>query len=513
MKYNTRLKKEDKLALQEWKALSESIIKSSSVNEQDTVEVIRLRKERLEKTPEEWFGYYFPNYCTAEPAPFHKAATKRLFSHRVWFETRAWSRELAKSARSMMEVVYLALTGKTKTVLLVSHSEKNALKLLTPIKLTLEKSRRIIQDYGIQKQLGSWEDGDFTTTGGVSFFAIGAGQSPRGTRNEAIRPDFIIIDDIDTDESSRNPERVKQLWKWVTEALLPAMSVSNNKRVLFNGNIIAKDCVIERSRDIVDCFDQVNIRDEEGRSSWPQKNSEKDIDEFLSRLPMSAIQKEFYNNPVTEGEVFVEMTYGKCPPLKSLQFAICYGDPSPSNKTRSKGASYKAVSLVGFFMGRYYVYKSFLEQTTNDNYLEWFYAIRDYVGNACTVYYFNENNALQDPFWEQVLQPLLNEKGQERGVIPVIPDKRDKMDKYARIEALLEPLNRLGQLVLNEEEKSNPHMKRLEEQFLLFAPNLPSPADGPDCVEGGIWQLNAKLQTIGPDTFLIGTKTRNNKRY
>lgn len=35
--------------------------------------------------------------------------------------------------------------------------------------------------------------------GKVSFMALGA--VPRGNRNEALRPDFILVDDIDTDET------------------------------------------------------------------------------------------------------------------------------------------------------------------------------------------------------------------------------------------------------------------------------------------------------------------------
>lgn len=513
MKYRKRITLEDRDALRKWEDEFRALMTASTIDEGDSVEVIRMRRERLEKDPEAWFSYYFPGYCTAEPAPFHKRATRRLLKHKKWMETRAWSRELAKSARSMMEVLYLALTKQIKTVLLVSNSLDNAKRLLLPFQGNLERSARIIQDYGVQQKLGAWEEGEFTTTGGVSFRALGAGQSPRGTRNEASRPDFVIVDDIDTDEKCRNSERVKQDWRWVTEALIPAMSVSGNRRVLFNGNIIAKDSVITRTKELVDHFDIVNIRDDEGKSVWASKNSEEDIDDFLSKLPMSAVQKEFYNNPVTEGEVFVEMVYGKCPPLRQLQFVVCYGDPSPSNKVRSKGASFKSVVLVGFLRGRYYVYKVFLEQTTNDNYLEWFYAIRDYVGDACPVYYYNENNALQDPFWEQVLQPLLFEKAQTRGTLSVIPDTRAKMDKYARIEASLEPLNRNGQLILNEEERGNPHMQRLEEQFLTVAPLLPAPADGPDSVEGAIWITNYKLQTITSDTFYIGQRPTNNKRY
>lgn len=82
----------------------------------------------------------------------------------------------------------------------MSNSYDNAERLLMPYMIILERNNGIIADYGTQKKIGSWNAGEFTTRKGVAFRALGAGQSPRGTRNNEIRPDVIIIDDIDTDE-------------------------------------------------------------------------------------------------------------------------------------------------------------------------------------------------------------------------------------------------------------------------------------------------------------------------
>lgn len=60
---------------------------------------------------------------------------------------------LAKSARSMMEVSKLALTGKIHNVLLVSNSHDNAILLLAPFKAFFEANNRVEQDYGVQKNL------------------------------------------------------------------------------------------------------------------------------------------------------------------------------------------------------------------------------------------------------------------------------------------------------------------------------------------------------------------------
>lgn len=506
-----RLSIAEKESFKAWRSYILALVEESSINTSEPVHEQRARIEKLEADPEEWFKYYFPSFASSEPAPFHKQATKRLLNNDRWYEVRSWSRELAKSTRSMMEVIYLALTGRIKNFLLVSNSKDKAVDLLTPFKLVLEKSPRIINDYGVQMQIGHWEEDKFVIANGCSFRAIGAGQSPRGLKNKEARLDFILIDDIDTDEEVRNPERIKNKWEWFEKALFPTLSVSGSYRILFNGNIIAKDCCITRAGAKADKWDIVNIRDANGKSSWA-RNSEADIDRILSMISTSAAQQEYFNNPISEGEVFTDITWGECPPLAKLPFVVCYGDPSPSN-SRSKQSSFKAVFLVGFHEGKYYIYTGYLGQETNDRYVTWFYDLRDYVGGRCPVYYLNENNALQDPFWEQVLQPLFVKHSETRGLIPIAPDTRAKMDKYARIEGALEPLNRQGRLIFNLEEAGNPNMQRLEEQFKLIAPRLPAPADGPDCIEGAVWQINNKLSELQPDSVVFGGRRLNSKRY
>ena len=96
--------------------------------------------------------------------------------------------------------------------------------------------------------------------------------------------------------------------------------------------------------------------------------------------------------------------------------------------------------------------------------------------------------------------------------IGVMPDTRKKPDKFSRIEGNLEPLVRMSMLVFNEKEQSNPHVKRLVEQFKMFSPGMKAPADGPDAIEGGVWILNQKRITINPDEFKTFGRAINNKR-
>jgi hypothetical protein len=513
-----RLTPQERQALRYWEGLVASIRNGTEVNPDDTPAEIEARRRRLEASNEEWFKYYFEQYCSCEPADFHKKATKRLMSHNRWYEVRAWSRELAKSSRSMVEICKLALTGQVHNVLLISNSQDNAVRLLAPFMANMEANPRIIQDYGGQKTLGAWEAGEFTCRCGCSFRAIGAGQSPRGTRNKNFRPDFILIDDIDTDEECRNAERIKTKWKWLEEALIPTMSVSGNYRVLFNGNIIANDCCITRARDKakslpqIGYFDRVDIRGKDGLSSWA-KNSEEDIDMFLSLVSMSAAQKEFFNNPVAEGEVFKDVAYGKVPALSKFKFLVIYGDPAPG-ESKNKKSSTKSVCLLGKLGGKLYVVKCFIERGLNSEFIEWYVSLLEYVGGRAPVYCWMENNKLQDPFFQQVFMPIVRRVRREKNIsLYIRGDEKKKTDKATRIEANLEPLNREGNLILNEAERDNPHMKRLEEQFKLFTLALPYPADGPDTVEGGNRIIDMKLRDAVPEKIIPRSALRSKNKY
>lgn len=145
--------------------------------------------------------------------------------------------------------------------------------------------------------------------------------------------------------------------------------------------------------------------------------------------------------------------------------------------------------------------------------MDWFYNLRDYASERVQVYYFIENNSLQDPFYEQVFLPMFAARARERGFIGITPDCRCKPPKFERIEGNLEPLIRQGRLVLNIDERENPHMKRLEEQFLLLNRQMKSPADGPDCIEGGVWIINQKISTLNEGSYTIGQRVRASKRF
>ncbi len=470
----------------QWDEFRDSIKASTPIDLTESIEQRRLRNKKLEANPEDWFKYYFPKYAYAEPAGFHKAATKRILNNLEWYEVRSWSRELAKSTRTMFEVLYLVLTGKKKYVMLISNNYDNAEVLLEPYRIQLDSNPRLINDYGIQERFGKWSSGDFITKGGVKFKALGAGQSPRGSKNEEVRPDVILFDDLDTDEDCRNTAIIKKRWDWIEDAAIGVRSISKNTTILFCGNIIAKDCCVVRAQQFADHTDIVNIRDANNFSSWPQKNTEADIERVLSQKSYSSQQKEYYNNPVSEGGIFTEMYYKDCRPIAEYKFLVNYIDLSYKGGPKN---DFKASVLMGKYKDEYHVLKAFLVQGTTAQLAAGLVDIEKYVDGRVPVFWIAEENFMQDIIRNEI-QSMLKALSSK---IIITPDARAKGDKLTRIESALEPLNRTGKLWLNEKEKENPSMKVLSGQFIaLEYGNKRTHDDGPDAVEGGKFIIDQK---------------------
>lgn len=488
-----------------WDDFRDSIKASTPVDLSETIEQRKARIKRLEANPEEWFKYYFPKYSYAEPALFHKKATKRILNNLEWYEVRSWSRELAKSTRTMFELLYLVLTGKKRYVMLISNNKDNAEILLEPYRIELDSNQRILNDYGYQERVGKWTMGDFTTKKGVKFKAIGAGQSPRGARNEEVRPDVILFDDLDTDEDCRNTEIIKKRWNWIEDAAIAVRSISKKTTILFCGNIIAKDCCVVRAQQFADHVDVINIRDNNNKSVW-DKNTEADVDRVLSQKSYASQQKEYFNNPITEGGIFKEMYYKPLRPLQEYKFLVNYMDLSYKSGAKN---DFKASVLMGKWRDEYHILKAFLIQGTTAKFCEGLVEIEKFVDNKVPVFWVSEEVFLLDIIRKEIQSILksLNSK------IIITPDARDKGDKLTRIEASLEPLNRNGKLWLNQREAESVSMKVLEGQFIaLEYGNKKVHDDGPDATEGAKFIIDSKDYSDS-SKVITGKKLYNKNRY
>lgn len=492
-----RSRKTDNAALERFGELCDRIASyTDEVAFQTESERLNLIK-RLRTDYAFFVEHCFPHYAKTKCGWFHIKAANKILQGKYIRLLLMWARAHAKSTHANVFIpLWLKIQEPRELnfMVLCGKSEDSANTLLSDVQAELSSNKRYIAYFGEQIRAGSWERGRFITNDGCMFMAIGRGQSPRGMRYRQYRPDYIVMDDCDDDELSRNEKRVDQTYDWALEALLMASDMGKCRFIIAN-NKIAKNSLVARFEENSK-FEvlQVNALDENGNPNWPEKYTKRDIEMIIEDIGYRRAQKELFNNPIVGGTVFSNMVFGKVPKLEEFKYLVVYGDPAPSNKENAKNSS-KACWLMGQKDNKFYVIFGFVGNIKNSTFVEWYFVNNQFVGGKSVVKNYIENNSLQDPFYEQVYKPLFDEMRKAKGMhLYPIPDSRKKPDKYIRIEAL-EPVHQQGRLIFNEEEKNNNHMKLLIEQFESFENTLSTDCGGPDAVEGGIYLL----MTTGED--------------
>ena len=501
------MKATNKQALKRWDELVKSIKKSTPVDLHETSTDQAQRKERLLKNWEEFMPYYFPNYCQAKFSRWHRRMAKKVIHQGRLYLVRKIHRDGAKTTFMQMLAIYLAVKEEIQNLLWVSKTNDAAQEMIRPIRLNFESNQRLINDFGDMRTYGEWSDDKFVLTTGISFRALGKGQSPRGTKEEEKRPDMIVCDDIDDDEEVLNEIRLNKSWDWMTGALYGSFSITGNKRFIVLNNRIAKDCLVERAAAKADNIETVNLLGPDGKPTWPERFTLDDCQYMIQKMGTRLSQREYFNNPITEGKVFLNewLPYKKLPKLNRYQHLVAYLDPSFKNK---KTADHKALLLIGLYQGEYHIIKAYCANASIAQMIAWHYDLDAYLKQeGATAHWYMEEVFLQDLLYDD-----FNEASIQYGYpIPVQGDTRQKPDKDSRISATSGDFER-GKVFFNLSEKDNHHMKELHEQFLLFEMGKNGiKKDGPDAWEGGRFKLQQLVFTAQPP--IVGQRAKNKYNY
>lgn len=481
-------------------------IRTASFSKEESREEKEARKARARKDYNYFVTEYYPHIARSGNARFHTIAANMMLNYAFIRALFKWFRGCAKSTHFTVFIpMWLKIQEprQINVMVLVSKSQDAAIGLLSDLQAELQYNERYIADFGVQVKSGDWTEGKFRTADGCMFVALGRGQSPRGLKDRSKRPDYIVIDDIDDDEIINNSKRIGKIFDWCLTALFGTMEGGRGRFVMV-GNKIGKDSVLARFETLEDIkLTQVNILTKDGQSAWPENYSLAEINSMRSFMGERRFQKEYMNNPINEGTVFLEkhLQYGKMLDLKFYKQLICYTDPSFKDSSTS---DYKATMLIGKTpTGAYHIIKAYADQTSASMMVQWHYDINDYVNGRVPVMYYMESNFLQD----LILDEFRRVGNEVAFHIPIRGDARKKPDKFSRIEAM-QPLFERGLVILNEKEKETPGMKKLVEQLLMFERGSRINDDAPDAVEGAIFLLNKRTQTTQA-SYTFGARTSN----
>lgn len=489
-----------KEAIRQWKELCATIQNMTSVPTIDT-EVNKMQRIKRARTDYAFFvQYYFPHYCTDQvtgmvtpSAKFHIDTANRIKREKNIRAVLKWARGHAKSTNIDVTIPMWLKCQETPEfhfMVLVGKSEEAAMTLLGALQAEFQYNQRYIRDFGRQVNMGTWKEGSFVTSDDCAFFALGRGQSPRGLRHRSYRPDYIVIDDLDDDELCQNEERVRKTTEWVTDALFGAFGASGGRFIMV-GNLISKCSVLELiSKKQSVYVSQVNIYDKNGNPSWPELWTRERIEERATFMGYRAFQKEYMNNPITEGAVFRHnwIRYKRILPLREYEDIVLYVDPSFKPTTKN---DYKAAKLWGKTKsGELHLIKAFCRQTTVVEMVRWLYDLYEWINskNAVASFYMEAN------FMQDIILDEFRAEGKIRGYqLPILPDKRKKPDKFQRIVAI-SPLWERGFVFYNETLKNDPDMIAGLEQTLAFEKGMSGHDDSPDADEGAIYKLQQRTR-------------------
>jgi predicted phage terminase large subunit-like protein len=501
----------DKREYKEWLDLCDSIRRQTI--SKIPFETEMQKQKRIAYLQSDFFAfakYYFARYMRQEDGKltefgwFHRKAVKTILPNTI--TVLEWAREHAKSVfADIMLPMFDYARGKMTGMVIASANKDKAEALLGDIQAEFENNELWLHDYGNLTLSGNWTNGQFTTTQGIGFWAFGIGQSPRGIRAQEKRPNYCVIDDADTKERNKNPDRVREAVNWIKEDLFGAIGLTNDAKFIIAGNRTGKHSIVSYIVGDVEPNDPIdpNInhikvfalenpkthkKDENGTPAWKERYTKQHFELRRKLIGTNAFLREYFHQHIEEGTVFRNEWIQWRKPLPLHQYAqiVDYGDPSFKE---TKNSDYKAIVLVAKrHDGTIDILRAWVRQASISAMVQTFY----YHHSICKEFarYYIESNFLQAMFLDE-----FKRHGNQVGYqLPIRGDARKKPDKYTRIENL-SPLFERGHIFFNEEERSNADMQTLILQLLSFPTGHD---DAPDALEGGVnfLQNTARVATF-----------------
>lgn len=480
---------------------------ATTIDINETPREKRKRIKALEKDYIKWFEYYFPNYAKSPSAWFHKKLARLIINNKVVNVLGEIYRSGAKSVHLGMGIpLYLYFTKDLYYMLLIGQTDRKAKKLIGKIQAQLQNNQRLKNDYGSRFKFGDWMTGDFTTIDGVKFTAMSIGQSPRGESEEDKRPDYILIDDVDTKKRCKNDSLSREALEWVLEDLMGCFDEgSERQRFVTANNNFHKNTIINQLKTLYKKY--IKQAKEYGDEvthhivsvpavkdlinfvpNWPEKTTATYWRKKFRNTPFRSFMREYMHKHIVEGVLFKNemILYKKRLQLRQYDGLVVYGDLSYKDK-----GDYKALFLIGKIGREYHILKVFNRQSSRAHCAQWLYDVYEDMNlSKYNVRYYIEGLFAMDEFVND-----FDVEGDHRGYhIPVVADKRPKADKHDRIESMLGYYERKW-VFIDEALKEDPDVMLYLEHLLAFEKGSGTPDDSPDAQQGAISKLNK-------DTFI-----------
>lgn len=291
-----------------------------------------------------WVEDFLNHYLTSKTPDFHK----ELYSlvHKKPRLALAAPRGFGKSIIcSVFYPLWCALFQKKKDILIISASENLAIEWLRKMRMEMETNPLLIKYFGDLRS-NKWTENQLILSNPLktTLRARGAGGQIRG-----FRPDLIILDDIETDESVASSEQRLKLREWVFKACLNTLLPHG--QFIWIGTIISPLALLQEMLDSDNDWEKRKYKaykdgaQEEGKELWASLWPHDKLQQRKKEIGSTAFSSEFLNDPILN----------EAAPIKPHQ--IRYWTELPKNLSKviavdpayseDEKADYKVAVLVG----------------------------------------------------------------------------------------------------------------------------------------------------------------------
>ena len=102
---------------------------------------------------------------------------------------------------SVIFILWCICFRKKRHIVIISDTDSQAQKFLLTIKNELESNLKLSEDFPEAcGKTRDWRVDDIVTKNDIKIDTFGMGGAIRGTTYKSIRPDLVIMDDIENDE-------------------------------------------------------------------------------------------------------------------------------------------------------------------------------------------------------------------------------------------------------------------------------------------------------------------------
>lgn len=330
-----------------------------------------VRQKTTQKSFWLFFLIYFAHYIKYELAPFHEEIIEIIQNDTKKLVCITAFRGSGKSTIITTASTLWSILGiqEKKFVLIICQTKQQAKVHMANLRIELEENQLLRSDLGpFREEIDQeWNASSIVFSNTKARITIASlEQSIRGIRHRQVRPDLIILDDIEDSQSVKTLESRDKTFNWFTSEIIPIGDL--NTRIIIVGNLIHEDSLTVRLKkkiekeEIVGTYCEYPLINSEGICLWPGKfPTEESIKEFEKTIisPISW-QREYLLRAVPdEYQVILRewfKFYDELPSDSSTYSCIIMGvDPAISERTK---ADFSAIvsGLVVFKNNRQQLY-------------------------------------------------------------------------------------------------------------------------------------------------------------